>query len=41
MRFISKVEITMKLKRINDITTTIVAYLSVGTRVNKIISIVV
>ena len=31
----------MKLKRINDVVTTIVAYLSVSTRVNKIISIVV
>ena len=31
----------MKLKRMNDIITTIVAYLSVGIRVDKIINIVV
>ena len=31
----------MKLKRINDIMTTIVAYLSISIRVNEIISIVV
>ena len=31
----------MKLKRTNDIMTTIVAYLSVNIRVNKIISIIV
>ena len=41
MRFIGKVKITMKLKRINDVTTTIVAYLSIGIRVNKTINIVV
>ena len=31
----------MKLKRTNNVVTTIVAYLSVGIRVNKMISIVV
>ena len=31
----------MKLKRINNVVTTIVVYLSVGIRVDKIISIVV
>ena len=30
----------MKLKRINNVITTIVAYLSVSIRVNKIINIV-
>ena len=41
MRFIGKVEITMKLKRTNDVTTTIVVYLSISIRVDETISIVV